>query len=278
MVRSDERLAYWEERFERPMVAVSLLVLFGMCLRVAFAPGSVPHLIGGTIAYGTWIIFLVQWVALLRVAPDRGRFLLRHKFLTLIVVAGPIASVIYLTTSLPGSIAASTALRLAPLGRWLLNRGSLAYLFAFGALIIATATISFWRVEKTSFGEALYWSTTTVTIGPAGESATQPQTMFLTALLGFLGVGFFGAIIGALISTIMHREQEALEEGTRVELGDEIEELEERVDEASDQAEVDNAMLAAKLDALTAASEAQNAALEARLAALEARLRSSTDD
>lgn len=269
MVRSEESLRYWKARFHRPMIATSVVVLLGMCLRVAFAPGSIANLLGEIFASATWLVFLAEWLILLRVAPARGRFLLHHKFLTLIVIIGPIAVIANLVTALPGAIAASTALRLAPLARWLLNRGSLAYLMAFAALVVATATIAFWRVEGTSFGSALYWSTSAVTIGPQGASATTPETMALTVILGFLGIGFFGAVIGTLITTIMQREQSALEAETREGLGEELDELEDLVGDAAEQAEVDNAMLAAKLDVLMANLDARLTALEERLPAAD---------
>lgn len=260
-MRSEQRLRDLKARFDRPMLIASIAVLIGMSLRVMFTHHHPLHLVGDWLIRAAWFAFLAEWVVLLHAAPQRGRFLREHRFLTLVIAVGPLALAVNLIWTLPGIEALSAALLLAPLGRWLLNRGSLRYLFALGALIVLVATIAFWRVEDTTFGQALYWSTTAITVGPEGPNATVPETMFLTAALGFLGVGFFGAIIGGFISMVLQREQAALELETREELGGELEEIEEQVEDAAQQSEVDNAMLAAKLDEVMA-----------RIAALEARL------
>ena len=261
MERSEQRFDELKARFTRPMLAASIVALTGMSLRVVFARADPGHVVGDVLIRIAWATFLVEWVALLRVAPSRWRFIREHRFLTLVIAAGPIALIANLATALPGIEAFGAVLLLAPLGRWLLNRGSLAYLLALGALIVTVATIAFWRVEHTTFGQALYWSTTAITVGPEGPSATVPETMFLTSALGFLGVGFFGAIIGGFISIVLQREQSAREQMTRTELGAEIDDLEEQVEVAAEQAEIDNAALAAKLDEVMA-----------RIAALESRL------
>lgn len=259
--RTEQRLRDLTGWFQRPMLIASIAALAGMSLRVIFARDHPLHLVGDWLIHTAWFVFLAEWLVLLRAAPQRGRFLREHRFLTLVVAVGPLALALNLIWTLPGVDALSAMLLLAPLGRWLLKRGSLRYLIALGALIVLVATIAFWRTENTTFGEALYWSTTAVTVGPEGPSATVPETMVLTALLGFLGVGFFGAVVGGFISLVLQREQAALELETREELGGDIEELEEQVEMAAEQAEVDNAVLAAKLDEIMV-----------RIAALESRL------
>ncbi|MGI9187780.1 MAG: hypothetical protein ACR2J9_09775 [Gaiellales bacterium] len=243
------------------MLIASLMVLLGMFVRVAFVHGEAGYVGGDALIRIGWAVFLVEWIALIRAAPHRTHAIYEQRFLTLIVFAGAIAALVNQLFTVPGLDAVGAALLLAPLGRWLLHRGSLRHLLALGTLIVMLATIAFWRVEHTSFGEALYWSTTAITVGPEGPAITKTETMVLTVVLGLLGVGFFGAIIGGFISIVLQREQSALERETRAEIGADIDELEEHVEDAAEQAEVDNAMLAAKLDEVVA-----------RIAALETRL------
>ena len=265
--RSEENLAYWAKRFEYPLLAASVIGMIGMCLRVAVADDHMLHRLGNILADGPWLVFFAEWLVLLFVAPNRGRFLLSHKFLTLIMVSTPIALTANFITPLPGIVALSSVLRLAPVGRWLLNRRSLGYLLAFGALVVLTSTVAFWRVETTSFGQALYWSFTSVTIGEKGPTATRPETIALMVVLGILRGSFFFALMGTLVTRIIHRDQAELENETRRQVGEEIEEVEELIEEAAEQAEVDNEMLAAKIDALATSIDARLAAMEARLLA-----------
>ena len=265
--RSEENLAYWAKRFEYPLLAASVIGLIGMCLRVATANDHILHLLGNVLADAPWLVFFAEWLVLLSVAPNRGRFLVSHKFLTLIMISTPIALAANLITPLPGVVALSSVLRLAPLGRWLLNRRSLGYLFAFGLLVVLTATVGFWRVESTSFGEALYWSFTSATIGEEGPKATHPETIALMVVLGMLRGSFFFVLMGTLVTRIIHRDQAELENEMRRQVGEDIEEVEELIEEAAEQAEVDNEMLAGKIDALATSIDARLAAIEARLLA-----------
>lgn len=261
MARTDRHLEQLQARVQRPLLIASCVALAGICLRVVFADAHSARYAGDALVHIAWVAFLISWVALLRAAPDRRGFIRAQWFLTLIVVVGPLALAANVNGAYAGLAAVSAVLLLAPLGRWLLNRGSLWHLLLLGALILATATLGFWRAEGSSFGAALYWATTAVTVGPEGPAPSQTETMAMTVVLGFLGVGFFAAVIGTLVSALMQREQRELERETRVELGEELEELEEQVEDVAQQSEVDNALLAAKLDELMA-----------RLAALEARL------
>jgi voltage-gated potassium channel len=250
MERSAENLAYWEKRFARPMIAASIVVLVGMCIRVAGAEYLALDVLGNVLADGPWFVFLAQWVVLLRVSPDRWHFLRTHKFLTLIVIVGPLVVAANLIMPVPGLVALSGALRLGPLARWLLRRQSLAYLLGFSGLILLTATVAFWRTEGSGFGDALYWSFTTVTVGSKGPQPTHDETIALSIVLGILRGTFFAVVVGTLVKLVINREH------------DEVEEL---LEEAAEQAEIDNAVLAAKLDDMTVAMEARFAALEARL-------------
>lgn len=261
MERTERHLTELQARLQGPLLAASCVALAGICVRVVFAGAHPARYAGDALVHIAWGVFLVVWILLLRAAPDRRRFVRDRWFLTLIVAVSPLALAANVDGRYAGIAAVSAVLLLAPLGRWLLNRGSLWHLLLLGVLIIATATLGFWRAEDSSFGAALYWATTAVTVGPEGPAPSRTETMAMTVVLGFLGVGFFAAVIGTLVSTLMQREQRALERETRAEIGDEIEELEGQVEEVAQQSEVDNALLAAKLDELMA-----------RLAALEARL------
>lgn len=202
----------------------------------------------------SWLVFAAVLALQLRVAPDRIALVRQRVLLVLIVASGPVAVVLTLLGQLHGVVLIARLLRIVPLGRWLLRRGSIAAAAGVGVIILLLASIGFARIEGHSFGTALYWAATTVTVGPMGANATQTGTQFLTVVLGFIGLGFFGAVVGSLTAAILQREQE---QAARQESG----EIQEAIEQAADQAESEAAAIAARLDELIRKVDA----LEARL-------------
>lgn len=252
--RSDRALTAWTAWSEPLALAGS------MCAGAAFAvtffayewhPLAVPAI---ALDLAAWLCFTYALVQQLRVAPDRAALLLRRKMLTVIVVTGPIALLLLIANTGHGIVLFLRVLRLGPLGRWFLRKGSLGWAALFGLIILLVASIGFSRIEGVSYGDALYWAAATVSIGPQSLQASRPATEVLTIVLAFLGLGFFGAVVGSLTASIMQREHDEAVEAAS-------DDIQEAIEEAVDQAEVDNALLAAKLDELLAKVQA----LEGRL-------------
>lgn len=239
---------------ERPMLVGALIAGAGFAATVLAY--DVPALAALAVVLDavSWLIFAVLLVLQLRVAPHRLGLLRRRVLLVLIVASGPVAVVLTLTGVLHGMVLIARLLRIVPLGRWLLRRGSIAAAAGVGLIILLLASIGFSRIEDQSLGTSLYWAATTVTVGPMGANATETGTEFLTVVLGFIGLGFFGAVVGSLTAAILQREQAqaVVQEG---------EELQEAIAEAAGQAETDAAAIAARLDELIRKVDA----LEARL-------------
>ncbi len=256
MERSDRHLEELDARLRRPLLIASCVALAGIGVRVVFAGTHPARYAGDMLVHTAWAAFLVAWVLLLLAAPDRWRLVRRHWYLTAVAVLGPFALAATVLGPYADVASIGAVVLLAPLASWLLDRGSLRYLLLLGLLILGTATLGFWRAEDTSFGAALYWAATAITVGPQGATASQGETMAMTVVLGFLGVGFFAVVIGALVSTLMQRQQRALERAARADLDDELEELGEQVEEVAQRSEVDNALLLAKLDELMARMDA----------------------
>ena len=161
------RLQRWERRSEWPLTAAALVLL------VAYAvPISNPGLDGDkaealrVVTGAAWALFVVDYVVRLALAPRRGRFFV-HNLFDLLVVALPLLRPLRL-------------LRLLTLLH-VLNRhvaGSLrgrVVLYVVGAtsLVLFVPSLAILETERgkpsatiQSFGDALWWSASTVpTVG-----------------------------------------------------------------------------------------------------------------
>lgn len=250
-VRSAEALAEWTAWSERPLVVASLAGLSSYVF-VFLAYDWRPFAAGAVaLDLASWIAFALVWLAQLRVAPDRGALLRERKVLTLIALTGPFSAVLTVLDLLPAAVLVLRVLRVVPLARWFLRRRSLVYPALFGGVILLVAAFGFSRIEGRSFGEALYWSAATVSIGPQGVAATRPITDVLTIVLAFLGLGFFGAVVGSLTAAVMQREQDQA--------------IEDAIGEAIDEARHLDAAADADLAAALAAISARLDDIERRL-------------
>ena len=201
--RSDAALAAWTAWGELPVVLASAASLVSY-LFVFLAYDWRPFELGAVaLDLAGWLTFAYVLGMQLRVAPDRRALLRQRKVLALVVLSGPIAVAFAAFGFEPGIVLALRLLRVIPLGRWFLRKRSLAYPIAFGAIMLLIAAYGFSRIEHHSLGDSLFWSAATVTIGPQGLQATHRSTEVLTILLGFLGLGFFGAVVGSLTVAVM---------------------------------------------------------------------------
>ena len=232
--RSEASLAAWTAWSERPQIGASVLVLLAYgATFYGTAVDDSGYAIALLLQFASWLIFTLVLAQQLRVAPDRRALLRRRKLLVVIFICGPIGGVLTFFEAAHGIELILRAIRLIPLGRWLLRRGTLLHVVIAAAVIVLVAAIGFARIEQRTFGESLYWAATAVTIGPQNLEATKRPTELLTVILAFLGLGFFGAVIGSLTAYVMQREQQEQVE----EVEDEFAAVTARLDAIADRLE-----------------------------------------
>ena len=200
----------WERRSEWPLAvsAVLFLAAYSWPILDVGIP-SVWSTICHRVDDAVWVMFVLDYVIRLRLARQRGRYVVRH-LPDLAVVALPILRPLRL-------------LRLVMLLR-LLNRSATdslrgrVALYVAGAaiLLVYTASLAELDAERhaphaniSGFGDALWWAATTVTtVGYGDRFPTTTEGRFVAAGLMLGGIALIGIITATLASWLIDRVQE----------------------------------------------------------------------
>jgi voltage-gated potassium channel len=209
------RLERWERASEWPLTAAALVFL------VAYAwPILNPDLDAGTvdalraITWTAWALFVVDYAVRLALATDRGRFFVRN-LVDLLVVALPLLRPLRL-------------LRLLTLLH-VLNRhvaGSLrgrvaTYVVGATAVVLFIASLAILDVERgtpggniSTFGDALWWSATTVTtVGYGDQFPVTAAGRVVAIVLMLCGIALIGIVTATFASWLLEKVQQIEESG-----------------------------------------------------------------
>ena len=194
----------WEQRAEWPLTAAALLFLAAYA-----APIIEPDLpsdavrIASWIVAGTWALFAIDYFVRLALATRRWRFVRRHP-LDLAVVALPLLRLLTLLSFV--NRRARSSLR----GR------VIAYVAGLTTLVLLLASFAVLDAERgreganiTDFGDALWWSATTVTTVGYGDRFPVTGTGRLIAVAVMLaGIALLGVVTAAFASWLIERVAE----------------------------------------------------------------------
>ncbi|MCF6388393.1 potassium channel family protein [Mycobacterium sp. MBM] len=200
---STAKLEAWERRAEWPLAGVALIFLTAYAVEVLAQPrGSTVELI----IWASWLVFAVDYVVRLTLAPQRWRWFYRH-LIDLMIVALPLLRPLRLVRLLilikTLQKAAGSAIR----GRVVLYTVSGAVLLVFVAsLAVLDAERGAPGAYITDFGEALWWSVTTITTVGYGDLTPITTTGRVVAVLLMIGgITLVGSITATLASWIVER-------------------------------------------------------------------------
>lgn len=188
-----------------PMMVVALMVVPAVVIDASNPQAPWPA-IGLALNFFCWLAFLVEWVAMMIVVPNRRIWLSEHKLETLIIfVTFPIL--------VPGVgmlrlLRLSRLLRLAWVAKKLrasLSMEGLPYVALVAFLSIIASGVLFSYVERNDHArpiglwDGIWWASSTVTTVGSGE--IDPETPFgkilaLTVML--IGIGFVAILTGAV--------------------------------------------------------------------------------
>lgn len=226
---STGKLDAWERRAEWPLAAVALIFLAAYTVEVLVQPrGALLE----TVVWASWLVFAADYVVRLSLASDRWRWFYRH-LLDLLIVALPLLRPLRLVRLL---ILIQVLQRAAGSA----IRGRVVLYTVFGAvLLVFVASLAVLDAERsapgayiTDFGEALWWSVTTITTVGYGDLTPITTTGRVIAVLLMIGgITLVGSITATLASWIVERVSDdraadhAVTAGHIREVLDEIEQL-----------------------------------------------------
>lgn len=237
------RLEIWEKRAEWPLAAVALIFLAAYAVEVLAQPrGPAVEIV----VWGAWVIFAVDYVARLTLSTDRWRWFYRHLFDLAIVVLPllrPLRLVRLVILIAALQRAAGTAIR----GKVVM------YTVSGAVLLVIVASLAVLDAERavpdahiTDFGEALWWSITTITTVGYGDMTPLTTTGRVIAVLLMIGgITLVGSITATLASWIVERvaDDQAADHAVTTahiqKLLDEINELRHEVNRIGDRAAPD---------------------------------------
>ncbi|MGW0159483.1 potassium channel family protein [Mycobacterium sp. NPDC003323] len=222
-------LQEWEKRTEWPLAGVALIFLAAYATEVLAQPrGSALDII----VWAAWLIFATDYLVRLSLATERWKWFYRHLFDLAIVVLPLLRPLRLLRLVILIKVlqrAAGSAIR-----------GKVVLYTVFGAvLLVFVASLAVLDAERaepealiTDFGEALWWSITTITTVGYGDLTPVTTTGRVVAVFLMIGgITLVGSITATLASWIVERVSDdraadhAVTTGHIQEVLDEIEQL-----------------------------------------------------
>lgn len=231
------RLELWEAKLEWPLAVIAVAFLIDYSITVLARPHGPTADVLEAIMVVLYLVFVVDYFARLILAHDRRRWFLRH-LLDLAVVALPFLRPLRVLRLIVLFGAMQRVVGQAVRGR------VIAYTGACAVLLVYVASLAILDVERSdpaspinNFGDALWWSISTITSVGYGDLAPVTLAGRLIAVLLMLGgISLIGVITATVASWIVQRvteEEVAHQAATEAhidQLRDEIIRLRERMD------------------------------------------------
>jgi voltage-gated potassium channel len=220
------RVERWEQRSEWPLAIAAVLFLGAYAWPIldhSLSPGW--RRAGDVVDYLIWLVFVIDYVARIALADRRGHYFLRH-ILDLLIVTLPILRPLRL-------------LRLVILLRVLNRRatdslrGRVAiYVGGATVIILLCASLAVLDAERhsrqaniTTFGDALWWSVTTVTtVGYGDHFPVTTEGRFVAVGLMLAGIALIGVVTASVATWLIDRVRQ-VEQEAQIDLASNIDAL-----------------------------------------------------
>jgi voltage-gated potassium channel len=231
------RLQRWEAMSEWPLAAIALAFLIDYSWWVLAQPQGLTAEVLNGLMLVLYLVFVVDYCARLALATDRRDWFIHH-LLDLAVVAVPFLRPLRVLRLIVLFGALQRAMGEATRGR------VIAYTGASAVLLVYVASLAILEAERSdpqspinNFGDAVWWSVSTITSVGYGDLAPVTLAGRLIAVMLMLGgISLIGVITATVASWIVQRvteDDEAQQAATSEhidQLRDEIIRLRERMD------------------------------------------------
>lgn len=198
------RLERWSSAFEWPLVASALLFFVAFAIQIVEKPTGSLAIALESVIWGTWAVFVIDYVVRLSLAQRKWRWFSRHLLDLAIVVLpmiGPLRLMRFLTVIVIVHRTAGNVLR-----------GRVAIYTVGAALItIVVAALAVLDVEDgvgniDTFGDALWWAFVTMTTVGYGDfyPVTIPGRLVAAGLM-VCGIALIGVVTATIASWIVER-------------------------------------------------------------------------
>lgn len=198
-VRNPANAALWERRFRVPLLIAAAFVI-PLVILESLPQDTAPEWIRLILNWGTWGAFAIEFAVMLKVTPDRRRYLIRHPIeIVVVFLTFPPFTVLFSGARLLRILQAARLLRLEPVLTWLIRNNGFTYSLMFGSIVVITAATAYRTLEGISYAESLYWAVSTVTtVGYGDISPMTGEGKALSAVVMIVGAGMYATMAGAL--------------------------------------------------------------------------------
>jgi voltage-gated potassium channel len=223
MVTEDKsRLQRWEQRAEWPLAIIAVVFLAAYSIRVLAETQGRADTVITAILWITYAAFVVDYAVRLILATDRGRWFVRH-ILDLLIVALPLLRPLRLLRVVVLVVALQKAIGGAIRGR------IIVYTVSATILLIYVASLAILEEERyepesliANFGDAVWWSLTTITtVGYGNQEPVTTAGRLIAAVLMIGGISLIGLVTATLASWIVERvaeEDETAQAATKAQI------------------------------------------------------------
>jgi len=232
VVTTQARYQRAEERFRVPMLVLSILLLPVLLIQLA-----VPHLSAGerllldVADIAIWVGFIVEYLTLLGLAPQRSRFVRTH-LLELVLIAVPVLRPLRVIRSVRAARALRSTRAVSALGtgiresRKSLASRSVLYVSCITALLLVVSSVLILVFERgaphaniRTIPDALWWAVVTVTtIGYGDHYPVTVGGRAIAALLAVSGIALVGTVTAAVAAWFVRAGERAEVEQTDTDL------------------------------------------------------------
>ncbi|MBX7448030.1 potassium channel family protein [Mycolicibacterium sp. 3033] len=211
------RLQNWQRRTELPLAGVAVLFLAAYAISVLARPHGATAWTLGLITAITWFVFVVDYLVRLSLADNRWRWFYRHLF-DLAIVVLPMLRPLRLLRLVTLIAVLQRAVGDAIRGRVVLYTVSGALLLVFVAsLAVLDTERGQPGAQIENFGQALWWSVTTITTVGYGDLTPVTTTGRIIAVFLMIGgISLVGSITATLASWIVQRVSDEDEQSRSV--------------------------------------------------------------